>query len=275
VAQLLDYGSWVQGLTDADVRELYGVYRPGEALEQAWSNTFGGNPPDELNHEHRLTVVASDIDPATERIIGYLAGRDVPINVVFFRYFVDHDRAYLARTWLLDDARPLGKPAGKKSGHKEAWNEQDWYASFGEDSGARNWDDARKYGFISAGGGEWFSKTLKKLPLGARVFACIPKTGYVGVGIIAGPAQPFEVATVTVDGESRPLAQLSLTGNYTHAALPDGEDSGEYVVPVDWHQTRARSDAFWVRGMFANQNSACKLRNQFTLEQLATAFDLD
>ena len=275
VAQLLDYGSWVQGLSDADVRELYGNYKPGEALEQAWSDTFGGNPPDELNQEHRLTVVASDIDPATERIIGYLAGRDVPINVVFFRYFIDDDRAYLARTWLLDETRLAGKTTGKKQpGSKEAWNEQDWYVSFGEDSGARNWDDARKYGFISAGGGEWFSKTLKKLLPGARVFACIPKTGYVGVGIVSGPAQPFESATVTVDGDHQRLADLTLQGNYTHAALPDGEDAGEYVVPIDWQQTRERSEAFWVKGMFANQNSACKLRNAFTLEQLAMAFDL-
>jgi hypothetical protein len=276
IAQLLDYGSWVQGLDDATVRELYGSYKPGEALEQAWSDAFGGNPPDELNQEHRLTVVASDIDPATERIIGYLAGRDVPINVVSFRYFTDDGRAYLARTWLLDETRHGGKPGGKKKpGSKEAWNEQDWYASFGEDSGARNWDDARKYGFISAGGGEWFSKTLKKLPIGARVFACIPKTGYVGVGVVAGPAQPFESATVSVDGAPTQLATLPLAGNYTHPPLPEGEDSGEYVVPISWQQTRTRSDAFWVKGMFANQNSACKLRNAFTLEQLATAFDLD
>ena len=68
---------------------------------------------------------------------------------------------------------------------------------------------------------------------------------------------------------------MPLSGNYTHAPLPDGEDAGEYVVPIDWQQTRSRSDAFWVKGMFANQNSACKLRNAFTLEQLATAFDLD
>ena len=276
VAQLLDYGSWVQGLGDATVRELYGSYKPGQALEQAWSDTFGGNPPDELNQEHRLTVVASDIDPATERIIGYLAGRDVPINVVFFRYFTDGNRAYLARTWLLDEARLPGKTAGKKKpGSKEAWNEQDWYASFGEEDGGRNWDDARKYGFISAGGGEWFSKTLKKLPLGARVFACIPKTGYVGVGTVAGHAQPFKSATVTVDDAPQQLADLAMKGNYTHGPLPDGEDSSEYVVPVAWHQTRSRSDAFWVKGMFANQNSACKLRNAFTLEQLTIAFDLD
>jgi len=187
VAQVLDYGSWVQALTDEQVRNLYGDYKPGEALEQAWSDIFGGNPPDELNTEHKLTVVASDIDPATERIIEYLAGMNVPINVVFFRYFSDDGRAYLARTWLLDKTRAINKGGGKaKASSKEMWNEQDWYASFGEFTPGRNWDDARQYGFISAGGGEWFSKTLKKLPIGARVFVCIPKTGYVGSSNLRG-----------------------------------------------------------------------------------------
>lgn len=90
VAQLLDYGSWAQTLTDQQVRDLYGIYKPGVALEQGWSDKFGGNPPDELNHAHHLMVVAADVDPATERIIGYLAGRDVPINAVFFSRTLQH-----------------------------------------------------------------------------------------------------------------------------------------------------------------------------------------
>jgi hypothetical protein len=57
--------------------------------------------------------------------------------------------------------------------------------------------------------------------------------------------------------------------------LPDDEDAAEYVVPISWHQSRPRENAVWAKGMFAKQNSACKLRNRFTLEQLATAFNLD
>ncbi len=276
VAQLLDYGSWVQSLTDQQVRELYSTYKPGHALEQAWSDTFGGPAPDELNSEHRLTVVASDIDPATERIIGYLAGMNVPINVVFFRYFSDDGRAYLARTWLLDETQTAARKAStRKAGSKEPWNEQDWYVSFGEESGVRDWDDARRYAFVSAGGGEWFSKTIKKLPIGARIFACIPKRGYVGVGTVTGPAEPFGAATVTVDGTPQALASLPLKGSYRHPSLPNDEDATEYVVPVSWEQARPREEALWAKGMFANQNSACKLRNQFTLEQLAAAFKLE
>jgi hypothetical protein len=43
-------------------------------------------------------------------------------------------------------------------------------------------------------------------------------------------------------------------------------------VPVDGTTTRPRSEAVWTAGMFANQNSACKLRDQFTLDTLHEAF---
>lgn len=270
VAQALDYGSWVRTLSHAQVLDIFAAYKPHIAFEQEWTETFGGDVPQELNSDHRLTIVAGDVDPATERIIAYLATFGVPVNVVFFRYFDDGDRAYLARTWLLDEARTPASRGGPGGGTKEPWNEQDWYVSFGEESGIRNWEDAREHGFVSAGGGEWFSRTLRRLPIDGRVFVHIPGVGYVGVGTVTGEARPFDEAVLD-DGVL--LAQQPLRANYEHSPLP-GEDHREYVVPVRWQQTRPRSEAFWVKGMFANQNSACKLRNRFTLEQLATAFDL-
>ncbi|MGY1858088.1 endonuclease NucS domain-containing protein [Modestobacter sp. SYSU DS0290] len=274
VAQVLDYGSWVRTLSHEQVLGIFADYRPGAVFEQEWTSTFGGDVPEELNDGHRLTIVAGDVDPATERIVAYLSEFGVPVNVVFFRYFGDGDRAYLARTWLLDEARTPARTGGGKGGSKEAWNEQDWYVSFGEESGNRSWDDARRYGFVSAGGAEWFSRTLRKLPVGGRVFACIPGVGYVGVGTVTGEARPFDRAEVNVDGEIVRLADQPLTAAYRHPALPNGEDHREFVVPVEWTSTRPRGEAFWVKGMFANQNSACKLRNRFTLEQLAGAFSL-
>jgi len=43
------------------------------------------------------------------------------------------------------------------------------------------------------------------------------------------------------------------------------------VVPVEWIATVPDSQAIWKTGMFANQNSACKLRKQFTIETVADA----
>ena len=44
----------------------------------------------------------------------------------------------------------------------EAW--------FGRDELHGLTSDARRYGFVSAGGGEWYSRSLRALPIGGRVF---------------------------------------------------------------------------------------------------------
>ena len=270
VAQVLDYGSWVRSLTHEDVLKLFADYGKGGAFEEAFQQRFDTPPPEELNTGHRLTIIASAVDVATERIIEYLVEEyAVPVNVVFFRYFEDEGRRYLGRTWLIEQDHTPDPAGGSASRSKEPWNGHDWYVSFGEYPDGRSWQDAAMYGFVSAGGGEWYSRSIRKLPIGARVFTHIPKTGYVGVGVVIGEPMPFPQATLDLDGQQRNLTDLSLDGNYTH---PDGE---EWIVPVRWVRQRPREKAFWKTGMFANQNSATKLRNRFTLDQLSAEFGLD
>jgi hypothetical protein len=55
VAQVLDYGSWVQGLSYSDVRDIFDGQH-AVAFEVAFEEQFGTKPPDELNGEHTLTV---------------------------------------------------------------------------------------------------------------------------------------------------------------------------------------------------------------------------
>ncbi|MGA5469908.1 hypothetical protein ACPCUK_13985 [Streptomyces arboris] len=175
-------------------------------------------------------------------------------------------------------------PTGTQGrGKREPWNGTDWYVSFGAEPGSRSWDDARRYGFVSAGGGDWFSRTLRALPVGARVFTHIPKTGYVGVGTVSGEALPFEDAALVVDGESRRMTDLPLEGNYRpHSGTAadgedreDREDRREWVVPIDWEKAVPRTGALWRPGFFANQNSACKLRARFTIDEVSRHFGID
>lgn len=171
-----------------------------------------------------------------------------------------------AAQWLAPEvggsAAPVWEPEAIESG--------DWYVSFG-DGDERNWEDARDYGFVSAGGGQWYSTTIRKLPVGARVWACIPGSGYVGTGVTTGPAVQFDNVQVTVDGELRWLHNLDLRAAYRHEAGTG--DQAEYVVPVAWDVTVPRSEAYWRPGMFANQNSACRLDNQpETLEKVRERF---
>lgn len=273
VAQTLDYGSWVAELSRAEVVGIFDNYQPGLAFEEAYAEFFGEAPPDEINASQVFTIVASTVDAATERIVKFLnESFSVPINVVFFRHFRDNGASYLARTWLVNhDAIPLARPHNKAQRSREPWNGSDWYVSFGEETGGRVWEDAREFGFVSAGGGEWFSRTLKNLPIGARVFACIPKTGYVGIGRVTGASTRFSDAVVSVGGQYRKLADLPLNGNYEHNSAGDTDETAEYVVPIEWESTVPARDAVWKTGMFANQNSACKLSKQFTIETVVTA----
>ncbi|GAB3596360.1 hypothetical protein CFAEC_04280 [Corynebacterium faecale] len=273
-AQTLDYGSWVSTLGREQIKTMFETYRPGHALEEAFDTTFNDTLPEEVNAEQVFTIVASHIDSATERIVRFLNENfNVPINVVFFRHFTDHGSNYLARTWLVDHEGPVPSPgAGGKKKTRETWNGTDWYVSFGDEPNGRSWADARTYGFISAGGGEWYSRTVKNLVSGARIFVNIPKAGYVGVGTVTGPAEVFDRMQISINGVDQLLKDQPLQGNYHHGA---SEGLAEWVVPVEWIHTVPRESAFWKRGMFANQNSVTRLRQQFTIEQVSKEFNLD
>lgn len=277
VAQALDYASWVQGLSNDELRDIFAKHHPGIDFDTAFADRFEGTPtPDDLNEAHYITVVASDLDDSTERIVQYLSStHSVPINVMLFRYFSDQGNDYLARTWLISNQRQVSstQPGSKKS----VWNGTDWYVAFGWENLRRSWVDAREYGFVSAGGGEWYSRSLRKLPVGARIFVHVPGQGYVGVGIVTGPALPASESFLVVSGVAQPFRQLPLQGDYgLHESVQaeDGSDANEYIVPVTWENTVDLSEAFWRKGLFANQNSACKLRHELTLTEVSKAFQV-
>ena len=55
----------------------------------------------------------------------------------------------------------------------------------------------------------------------------------------------------------------------------DDPELREYVVGIDWIDTRPLDDAYWETGMYANQNTVTKLRNQFTLNRLYQQFNIE
>lgn len=277
VAQSLDYGSWIASLDRDSVIDLANRHLP-DPFEGAFEEVFGNSPPDELNGALQLTIVATELDASSERIVTYLREFGVPINAVFFSYLEDEDRRYLARTWLAsDDEGGSSSSTGRIwKGKRAEWNGQDWFVSFGDDGSGRSWDDGRKYGFVSAGGGAWYSRSLKGLPVGARVNVHIPGRGYVAVGTTLAEAKQFGDALVKVDGQWARLSDQGLIGTYQHDSEGAAAvESDEFVVPVRWEVAVPVADAYWEKGMFANQNSACKLRQEFTLERLAERFALD
>lgn len=149
---------------------------------------------------------------------------------------------------------------------------RDYYVSFGDDD-TRNWEDARAHGFITAGGGSWYARSLTQLSRGDRVFAYMPGTGYIGVGTVTQPAIRAAELLVTVDGEPRPLrdAPVRAPGMWRH----EGDASlEEYAVGVDWISTRPTDQAIWDAELFSNSNIVCRLRHEPTRQRLATEFGL-
>lgn len=274
VAQVLDYAAWVKDLSYADVTAIYAERNQGKPFEAAFEERFGSPPPEELNETHDLIVVCSELDPGTERILTYIAeGFGVPINAVFFRYYRDGDREYLTRTWLIppDEAEEKkSKSGGKRTA--EPWNGRDYYVSLGEGD-HRTWEDCRKYGFVSAGGGKWYTQTLSALKPGNRVFVNVPGSGYVGVGEVISTVVPVREAQVEVNERSVPLLRVDLKAK-NMGEYADDPEMTEKVVRVRWLNEVPRSQAYWEKGLFAKQHSACKLRNKFTIEKVTQHFGL-
>ncbi|RMB58877.1 hypothetical protein [Tessaracoccus antarcticus] len=62
--------------------------------------------------------------------------------------------------------------------------------------------------------------------------------------------------------------------SYQYGSSGDTEVTAEYVVPAKWEATVRASEAIWKPGMFANQNSACKLSKQFTIDTVEAALSV-
>lgn len=275
IAQALDYASWVEQLTPDRVAQIFQRFSGGTSLDVAFQERFGMElDEDTLNQSHQIIIVAAELDPSTERIIGYLNARDIAINVVFFQVFEHGADQLLSRAWLIDPGETQANVASTTTakGDKEPWNGE-YYVSFG-DAASRSWDDARRFGFISAGGGSWYSQTLKLLSPGDRVWVKIPKTGYVGVGTVVESVQPINDFHVpTEKGDQPALAVLKHADRYRPQA--DDPERAEYFVRIRWLDTVPENKAFNEVGLFGNQNTVCQPTTpkwRHTVDRLKVAF---
>lgn len=256
VAQALDYASWVAKLRPEEIASIYGRFAPAKSLNIEFCTRFGHDlDEDSLNQNHQVIIVASALDDSTERIVGYLSERDIPINVLCFQVFTHGTEQLLSRTWLIDPGVTQISAAVSSDGPNEPWNGE-FYASFGH-SESRSWDDARKFGFISGGGGAWYTKTLQLLEPGDRVWVKVPGTGFVGVGRVMARRQSASTFTVTTPDGEYPVLEVAKGGHYHREDLADPERC-EYFVPVRWLQTVPLEKAVYEIGLFGNQNTVCK-----------------
>ena len=125
-AQILDYATWVKDMSREQVITAADKYlqKKGHlSLEEAFQTKFGFELPEVLNETHDLLIVATQIDPASERIIRYLSDTyGVGINAATFQYFKDDDNAeYLARVFLIKPSQ-VERKKRDKDGSKRSPN---------------------------------------------------------------------------------------------------------------------------------------------------------
>jgi hypothetical protein len=153
------------------------------------------------------------------------------------------------------------------------WNGRDFYVNIGEGR-HRNWNDCQKYGFVSGGSDKKYSQALNLLFTESRIFVYIPGTGYVGVGIVKDTAVPVKDFKVLVNGQKVPILDLPIfapnMGEYANEP-----DKSEYLVRVEWIKAVPKNQAYREKGLFTNPHTACRMKNNFTIEKLSQHFGLD
>ena len=161
---------------------------------------------------------------------------------------------------------------GEGQAARPRWNGRDFYVTIGE----RSWEDAERYGFVSAGGGSFWSKQLDQLFVGARVFLYKPSPvkGYVGVGVVRETSKPVTEFEVEVDGQRRAILEAPLGEPNKLARDVDDPELREHLVRIEWVEARSLDAAVWQTGLFTNQMPVCKLRDGETIEYLEDAFGL-
>lgn len=271
-AQVIDYAASVSKMTVEDIAQQYLLFTDGKkTLNVAFKEKFGTELDESnINQNVIMVIVAAKMDDGTERIIRYLRETyRVDINILFFKVFECNGERLISRAWFeegFDESLPA------RVEQKGVWNGE-YYVSFGE--GYRTWEDAKKYGFISAGHGRWYSNTLSLLSEGDRVWVNIPGTGYVGVGIVTEPVKQAKDVSFMVNGKNVKMSNLKLSGDYFHYK---SADLAEYVVKVEWIKAVQTSDAIKELGFFGNQNSVCRPTTEkweFTIERLKKVWKVD
>lgn len=264
VAQVLDYASWVEGLSYEDLDRICTQHHQSD-LPTVFREGFDKPLPETVNDDHQLVIIAPELDDSSERIVRYLAEeRGLAINVVFFNMFLHDGVELIGRAWLKDPVEIEERTGSKR---RAPWPGY-WFVNVGEGP-HRTWADNRNYGFISAGQGEKYSKPLKKLSTGDEIFAYFKGKGYVGYGLVTLESEPIK--NVSIDG--KPLLELPLNAPRAAENADDLKNS-EWVVRVDWKKTFPAQEAQTFKGVFANQNIVCKLRDPDTVTFLRQRFGL-
>lgn len=239
VAQILDYASYISEITTEKLEKIIISKGKDPEIFRSQIDNFANNT-DDINH--KLYIVTSERDASLKRIIDYLTFRAVPINSIYCKKISDAN-------YIVIDKELTYEEEEERINKNKAPTEYKYVNIRPND----NWDDCKKYGFLCAGGGVWYSsRIINGLEEGDKILAYKKGFGYLGFGIVEEPA--VKASDFKINNQS--LSELNITTEYSQDI---DEETVDYFVKVKWIKTKEEKQGIQEKGLFANQNIVCNI----------------
>ncbi len=137
-----------------------------------------------------------------------------------------------------------------------------------EYGGDRSWEDARKYGFVSASGAD---TTLRNINKGDIIFCHIKRIGFVGVGICKSELKAASDFTVYDNGVEKKLMDCDWIDK---AAKESIDSSNEFFLRVEWIYTVTKDFGYWEKGMVSIPLVAYTMNDKYTHNLVLKHFNI-
>ena len=133
----------------------------------------------------------------------------------------------------------------------------------------RSWEDARKYGFVSAYGDD--GTRLNNINVGDIIFCHIAGVGFVGIGICTSSEIPASSFTVSDGGIIKNILDCDWVDIEARATI---DTANEYFIGVKWIYTVPVEDGYWEKGMTSIPMVAYTMTDETTHNKVLRHFNI-
>lgn len=287
--QAVRYAAMVSMLTLDQAAEAFARFKAtsgdavtvDDARDQIVAHIDAEQPEEEFGRDVRIVLVSENFSLEVTSAVMWLSAKGVDITAIRLTVHRLEGRVLLDFLQVIPfkgaeeyQVRIRNKEQSELEirRNKVDWNGE-WYFAYG----GRPWDEALRYGFVSAGGrsptGRLYSRGLSRLVVGRRIWVRSPGVGYLGVGVVTSAPTPFADFHVDVNGKPTPFIDVTECNKWY--GQEEG-DATETFVAVRWLDfVRSESDAFDEVGLFGNQNIVAQPQDPkwvHTIERLKERF---
>lgn len=142
-----------------------------------------------------------------------------------------------------------------------------WYTV--EYGSGRSWEDARQYGFVSAGGNG--GTLLNNITVGDIIFCHIAGVGFVGVGVCTSCETPAKHFTINDNGTEKNVLDCVWIDRTAKESI---DQQNEYFVGVQWIRTVSADDGYWEKGMISLPMVAYMVNDDTTHKKVLRYFNI-